>query len=954
MKVQWKKKALNYALLALIGSLAAVIIFANITGMTYAGLITQYFGQQNYKLETGEGEEEDANYFASDYNSMAVLQEDETEFATRVQGEGAVLLKNAGLPLQKNAKITLLGSGSSDEFFLVSGGGSGAIDVSKKPPLDQVFADAGFTVNPVMLAFYADGAGRSTRGSNNYTVGEAPQSAYMQEQLDSYAAYNDAAVVILGRMGQESKDVSLYTAEDASKSMLELSQNELDLIDSAIEHFDNVVVLLNTMNPVELGPLENRDVSVLWIGAGGQQGLRAIPQLLNGSINPSGRLVDTYAYDNFSAPAMQNFGDFRFSNIESTYQKYYYNYAENIYIGYKYYETRYADKVTGTGNAGDFDYTAEVQYPFGYGLSYTSFDYSGFILEEEGDSFTAKLTVTNAGNMAGKEVVQVYMQSPYTDYDIRNKIEKSAVTLVGFDKTEVLAPGESTEVEIEISKEHMKAYDAFGKGTYIVDEGSYYFAAGKDAHDALNNILAAQGYTEADGMTAEGDASLAASCEQETFDAKTYAVGSTGASIENQFDDASYAHYEPSFTYLTRSDWVGTWPQPLGETYVGESNAGYWTMEASDEIAQGLVTPNAADDPGAKMPVTGAANGLTLASLIGVDFDSEYWDMLLDQMTAEEMMDLVGNAGFGTPLVQSVNKPATTEKDGPAGISSTLIGGVGCFGYPIAMVFASSWNLELQEEYGYYYGNDAILSRVSGIYAPSINMHRTPFSGRNFEYYSEDSFQSGMFAATFIRSVKEKGVYCYTKHFALNDQELNRDTAATFATEQTIREIYLRPFELAVRIGGSNGMMVSKNRIGTVWTGVNKNLLTDVLRGEWGFEGAVITDGLHVYSEEFNSKTALDAGLDAYLCTTKGAWEIPGYQNNASVVEDLREASLRILYNIANSLAMNNIGASTHVVPVMPPWQIVLFVADAVLGVIVAVGAVFLVRGIYKAWREER
>ena len=523
-----------------------------------------------------------------------------------------------------------------------------------------------------------------------------------------------------------------------------------------------------------------------------------------------------------------------------------------------------------------------------------------------------------------------------------------------FDKTEVLAPGESTEVEIEISKEHMKAYDAFGKGTYIVDEGSYYFAAGKDAHDALNNILAAQGYTEADGMTAEGDASLAASCEQETFDAKTYAVGSTGASIENQFDDASYAHYEPSFTYLTRSDWVGTWPQPLGETYVGESNAGYWTMEASDEIAQGLVTPNAADDPGAKMPVTGAANGLTLASLIGVDFDSEYWDMLLDQMTAEEMMDLVGNAGFGTPLVQSVNKPATTEKDGPAGISSTLIGGVGCFGYPIAMVFASSWNLELQEEYGYYYGNDAILSRVSGIYAPSINMHRTPFSGRNFEYYSEDSFQSGMFAATFIRSVKEKGVYCYTKHFALNDQELNRDTAATFATEQTIREIYLRPFELAVRIGGSNGMMVSKNRIGTVWTGVNKNLLTDVLRGEWGFEGAVITDGLHVYSEEFNSKTALDAGLDAYLCTTKGAWEIPGYQNNASVVEDLREASHRILYNIANSLAMNNIGASTRVVPVMPPWQIALFVADAVLGVIVAVGAVFLVRGIYKAWREER
>ena len=954
MKVQWKKKAANYALLALIGFLVIVIIFGNILGSIYSDLITQFLQQQNYRLETGTGDDVNTDYYKSDYTSMADLQEDETAFATRVQGEGAVLLKNSGLPLQKGAKITLLGSGSSDEFFLVSGGGSGAIDISKKPSLEQVFTDAGFSVNPTMLAFYTDGAGRSFRGNSNYTVGEAPQSAYTSEQIDSYADYNDAAVIILGRMGQESKDVATYTEEDPDKSMLELSQNELDLIDSALQHFDTVVILLNTMNPVELGPLEDLNVSVLWVGAGGQQGLRAIPQLLNGTINPSGRLVDTYAYDNFSAPAMQNFGDFRFSNIDDTDKKYYYNYAENIYVGYKYYETRYADVVTGAENVGEFDYESQVQFPFGYGLSYTTFAYSDFRLQEQEDNFLVEVTVTNTGSAAGKEVVEIYLQSPYTEYDRENLIEKSAVTLVGFDKTQELAPGASEQIQVEVSKEHMKAYDAKTSKTFIVDAGEYYLAAGRDAHDALNNILAAQGYSTADGMTDEGDASLAASYEQAEFDAETYSVGDNGEAIVNQFDDASYSHYDSSFRYLTRSDWTGTWPEPLGEEYIPENESGYWSMQANDAIVNDLNTPVVADDPAAEMPVTGASNGLTLASLIGVDFNSEYWEQLLDQMTAEEMMDLVGNAGFGTILVSSISKPTTTEKDGPAGISSTLIGGVGCFGYPIAMVFASSWNLDLQDEYGYYYGNDAILSRVSGIYAPSINMHRTPFSGRNFEYYSEDSFQSGMFAATFIQSVKERGVYTYTKHFALNDQELNRETAATFATEQTIREIYLRPFEIAVRVGGSNGIMVSKNRLGTVWTGVNKNLLTNVLRGEWGFEGAVITDGLSVYDDNFHPKTALDAGLDMYLCSPKDIWDIPGYETNVSVQEDLRNACHRILYNIANSLAMNNIGATTRVVPVMPPWQIILVVADVVLGIGAVVGGFYLCRGICKARREEQ
>lgn len=954
MKLKLKRSAWVYALPAVLVYILVIVLFVNILALSYKNLVTQYFGQTPYKeIATGE-QEGDTQYFKSDYTSMADLQADQTVFATQVQAEGAVLLQNKNLPLDKKSKITLLGSGSSDEFFLVGGGGSGRIDTSKKPSLETVFTDAGFEVNPVMLEFYAEGNGKSTRGSGSNYVGEAPQSAYSQTEISSYADYSDAGIIILGRTGQEGKDVFTYTAEDADKHMLELSANELDLINSALKHFDKVVILLNTMNPVELGPLENLDVSVMWIGAGGQQGLRAIPGLLDGTYNPSGRLVDTYAYDNFSSPAMVNFGDFRFSDITDTYKKYYYNYAENIYIGYKYYETRYADYVMGTANVGEFDYSEEVQYPYGYGLSYTTFEYTSFDMTEKQDEFVFDVTVKNTGSVPGKEVVEIYMQSPYTQYDRENLIEKSAIELVGFAKTDKIESGKTDSVTISVPKEYMCAYDAKTAKTYIVDAGDYYFTVGRDAHDAVNNVLAALGYSKADGMTDEGNDALVEKYTQSKLDSETYSVGADGEKITNQFDYAPYTYYDDSFVYLTRNNWTGTWPEPLATQRVEDSAGDYYTMEAGERLREDIITKVVADDPEAVAPVTGADNGLTLASLIGVDYDSDYWNKLLDQMTPREMMSLVGNGGFGTVVVESISKPSTVEKDGPAGISSTLIGGVGCFGYPIAMVFASTWNLELEEQLGHYFGDDAILSRVSGIYAPSINMHRTPFSGRNFEYFSEDSFQSGIFAATMIKAVQEKGVYCYTKHFALNDQELNRDAAATFATEQTVREIYLRPFEIAVRNGGSKGMMVAKNRIGTVWCGVNKNLLTNVLRNEWGFRGSVITDGLHAYSDEYIAKTALDAGLDIYLCTAQNIWDIQGFENNASVLCDLRNACHNILYNIANSLAMNNIGANVRIVEVMPGWEIAMIVADVVVVLAVATGMVFSFRKIFKNRKEGR
>lgn len=942
--IKWKQKAGSRAALCIITIVLVVLLCGNYLAWTNLGIITQFFGQSYYKVVNAD-ENEDTQYYKSDYTSMAELQADETLFATQVQAEGSVLLQNKNFPIPKTGKITLLGSDSADSTFFICGNGSGSIDTAKKPSMQQVFEEAGYEVNPIMLDFY-ENEGKSTYSAGVEYVGEAPQSLYTKTQLDSYKNYSDVGVVFIGRTGQEGNEVCTYTYEDPNKSMLELSQNELDLIDSAIENFDKVVILLNTMNPMELEPLTERNVSVIWIGAGGQQGLRALPGIMNGTYNPSGRLVDTFVNDVFGAPSMQNIGSFEFTNLSDAHEKYYYNYAENIYIGYKYYETRYADKVMNTANVGDFDYAAEVLYPFGYGLSLTTFEYSNFKLTENSKNFTVSVTVTNSGTAAGKEVVQIYMQSPYTQYDIDNGVEKSAIELVGFTKTGEIASGKSETVSVTVPKEYMRAYDAKNAQTYIVDAGDYYFTAGKNAHDALNNVLSAQGYTVADGMTDTGNTSLVGKYTQNTLDSETYSYGEDGEKIVNAFDNASYCYYDSSFTYLTRNNWTGTWPTPLG----GDSH----TLEASARIAADIAPQTAADDPNAVMPTTGADNGLTLASLIGVDYDSEYWDKLLDQMTAKEMMDLVGISGYGSGFVASISKPATLDRDGPAGISSTTIGGAGAFGYPTEEVFASTWNLELEERLGFFMANDALLCRSSGLYAPAINMHRTPFSGRNFEYFSEDSFQSGIFAATLVKSIQSKGVYCYAKHFAVNDQEINRESAATFLTEQALREIYLRPFEIAVREGDVRGMMVAKNRIGCVWTGANKPLLTDTLRNEWGFSGAVITDSCKAWYAEFDAKMAIDAGLDMYLSTAAGMWDIEGYATNATVMQNLRRACHNQLYNVANSLAMNNIGATSKVVFAMPAWGITLIVVDAAAVLVAVIAVFFLGRGILKARKEDR
>ena len=753
----------------------AILIVGNSLAGTYSNLISTTLEQETMKkIEVENADEIDTDYYPSNYASQSELYAAEVDYASRVQAEGSVLLQNKGLPMAKSGKITLLGSGISKEAFLVSGGGSGSIDTSQTPTLKEVFEEAGYQVNPSMWEYYTDGAGKNTRASN--TVGEPVTGS-----ITDAAAYGDAAIVVIGRLGSENADVAVTTTENAAKHMLELSDNELALIDLAVETFGSgkVTVLLNTLNAMEVGPLMQRDVSVVWVCAGGQQGLRAIPGVLNGTYNPSGKLVDTYVYDNFSSPAMVNFGDFNYANYDASFgsQKYLI-YREGIYVGYKYYETRYEDAVLGQGNAGDYDYAQTVAYPFGYGLSYTTFEYSDYAVEVSDTAFTVTLDVRNTGDADGKAVVEIYLQKPYHP---DSGVEVAAAELAGFAKTDLIpAGGTQEDVTVTIPLEYLRSYDenAYGgKGGYVVAEGDYYLAFGTDAHDAVNNILAAKGKAVADGMTAEGDKAFAYKWTLSADEAKNYSEdynrGADGEPIQNELADIDVTVYNDSFGYLSRSDWQGTWPQ------VKPFSANQELVTAMSEYF-----PNISDDEEVSMPATEASQVYSLIDMRGLAYDSKEWDTLLDQLSVSDMQELICNGSYATPGIPSINKDATICKDGPAGITATLVGGKGTFGFPVETLIASTWDVGIAEEMGTFVGEDALMAGVSGWYAPGLNMHRTPFSGRNFEYYSEDSFISGAFGAAVSHAAQQKGIYTNSKHFALNDEELNRQRVCVSATNR--------------------------------------------------------------------------------------------------------------------------------------------------------------------------
>lgn len=992
------KPVLKWSILTVITAvLLAAAIFASNLAMSSAQAI-------NIALKTSTNKtknlDESAVYFESDYASVDELKAAGQAVSEQVAGEGAVLLINNGaLPLSAGANISAVSHSSVD--IITCGTGAADIDTSTAPTLKEALEAEGLVVNPTLWDFYATGAGSTyirtpgklanqTEGGtrDTYTIAEVPVDVYTDDVKASFAEYNDAAIVTISRIAGEGADLATDGFTDGT-NILELNADEQAMMEMVQENFETVIVLINSTNAIDCSFLYDYDIdAALWIGYTGQWGLNAVADILVGNVNPSGHLVDTYCFDNLSAPSTANLygADYTNVNLEDAAHWYevagggldgntHYNlYQEGIYVGYRYYETRYEDVVMGTGNAGDYDYASTVAFPFGYGLSYTTFEWSDYSVSYDAasDSFTAKVTVTNTGDVAGKDVVEIYFQSPYTQYDKDNGIEKASIELCGFDKTEILEPGASETVEIVIPREELRTYDAKNAKTYIVDAGDYYFAAGHDAHDALNNVLAAKGYTTANGMTASGDAAMASKHVEDALDATTYAVSSnTGYEITNQFDNADLAYYGIDMTYLSRSDWQGTWPTGLAleatddmfvdGLYMYQTYAGQESIDANALINSLHLFGH---DEEVKMPTMGADNDMTLGMMIGKDYDDPDWELLLDQATFEEMATLVSQGYHNTAMMVSTSKPATTDDNGPQGFTQSLTGVATCItAYPDENTMGATWNIELMYEMGRCLGNDCLELGASGLYAPNMNLHRNAYSGRNFEYYSEDPFLSGKIAASEVEGIQSKGVYCYIKHFALNDSETKCRCVSTWVNEQSIRELYLEPFEIAITEGGAMNVMNAFSRFGVVWSGAHYGLMTEVLRNEWGMKGFALTDfsgnaifaSYGIMMKSFDIAHGLLAGTDSWdSSAVQWTDDLNNlYKDDPYVAQAMREATHRILYTVANSNAMNGFTEETEIVNVTPWWQTALVVLQVVVALLF-LGSLFkLIKAVQQSKKDK-
>ena len=921
---------------------------ANYEALKWDSALTLYFGELGGQ-QSAEGMEGDNIYYPSDFKSAEERLAHSEDIARRIAAEGAVLLKNDGaLPLAAG-KVSLLG-----------------ID-NKTNGLQAALEAQGFTVNPTLADFYAKSTHESgvkglSAGNGSETGGwvidEVPQSEYTDAVKASYKDYADAAIVVFLRTGAEGNDLPYDMSRyggSADENYLELNQNEKDLLTQAHANFGKVIVLIDSANAMQMDFVDQEAYginAVLWYA---RCPYGSIAGILKGTVNPSGRLADTYVYDNLSSPAMQNFGDFRFVNADGTLTGYsYVNYAEGIYVGYKYYETRYEDKVMDQDSAGDYDYSTTVAYPFGFGLSYTTFMWSDFKVEEKDGVYTASVSVKNIGSAAGKDVVEFYVQSPY----IPGGVEKPAVVLAQYAKTKELKPGESETVTVSFSQMDIASYDDVNAKTYVLDAGDYYFTAAANAHAAINNVLAAKGFGTSNGMTAEGDTSLTQKityAEQKLLNN----AAATGNEITNQLDGVIRAE---DAQYLSRSDWsvLDAGIRYANTTTSGVSKVGNasgdtpaWFV-SSDMLAKLQLTgvaaslnPNDFSDavkyPGKEAYTYGAENDIALVQMMGLSYDDPKWDDLLNELKLSEMHALFNKSGWGSTAVDSIGKPKTLEFDAPHGIANFLTGET-LYSYPCATLLAATWNQELQHEYGVTIGNDAIATNTSGWYAPGINIHRTPFGARNYEYYSEDAVLTGLCVAAVTSGTESKGMHAYIKHFVMNDADTNRAAngcVAVYGTEQAAREIYLKPFQYAIEKGNAQGIMLTMCRVGWQYTYGSYPLMTAICRNEFGFNGCYITD---------YTTTMKGAGSDMYLAAGGNLVHATAEQTLTDVKAGwcralIRDAVHSILYNTANSLAMNGIEGGEKAAPVkvnsgFPVYKIALFAFDAVVGLLLLFGMI--------------
>ena len=986
-----KKKNLLRGLTSVFAAILAFTIVMTSTAMSYSSMLNSALGISTGKFVPKEGAaQEEPIFYASDYGdvnhltqeNLAALLKDEDAFVEMEVEEGAVLLRNNNnaLPLTEGQrKVTLFGHTSSADPIYKNSSGGGNIDPTRVVSFYDAMKEKGFEINEKLYAAYQEPFEVKSAGFFGPAVIERPVEFYTDELKATFADYSDAAIVVVGRRAGENVDISAHDEEGISG--LALHKDEADMLQMINDCgvFKKIILVVNSAFPIEMKHLDQYNIdAVLWIGTPGLVGFRGVADILKGEVNPSGHLVDTFATDSLSAAATQNFGNFNYVNVDEVhegcadakvpsrfpidYVGCYMVYQEGIYVGYKYYETRYEDAILGQGNAdgkagtfaskGNWNYADEVLYPFGYGMSYTTFEQKLGKVSEENGIITAEVSVKNTGDVAGKSVVEVYVQTPYTDYDRTNLVEKSAIQLAGFGKTQLLAPGQSETVTVTIDKYLIASYDAKGAKGYILDAGDYYLAIGDSAHDALNNVLAAKGaagmYDE-NGNATTGDAAKTYHWTQAALDTETYNRSAvTGKEVTNLFDDADINYWlKDSVTYLTRQDWERTFPTP-------QTN-----ITATPEmikVIDGHLYETPADAPSISTFKQGVKSGINLVDMHGLDYDDPQWETFLDQLTLDEMTEMI-DENFGQAAVASVMKPMNRNQDGPGGAAGPYFPGgspedglannkgiVGsCTAYAGEMVAASQWNMDMIIKRGDFIAEDDLFSGVTQLWSPGADTHRSPLSGRNFEYYSEDGTLAYLLGAAQTKAMEAKGTAVAIKHFALNDQETNRNGVAIFANEQAIREIFLKAFEGSFTVGGASSTMTSYSRVGLNYIGHSAAMLRDLLRGEWGFKGANISDcAMHPYQHTIEG---LVGGTDFWCIVGEKlrAPELKEYitsHNDGNLYQMLRDSQHGFYYMLANSNLVNGLSSNMTFVPVTPWWQTALY---SVIGV---TGALTLLCGI--------
>ena len=977
-----------------------VSIVANAAIKPFNNEIHSFFGTSDYKEVKVTGDDE-KTIDRKKLKNADEIEEYYRQVNEDVESEGLVLLKNDNnaLPLASGTKVTAALSGTGKLLYATHGPGvrrDGEKDGAFYDFRKALKKDTDLNVNDATFDFVETGLGKTSRGqkSGTFFVNEPSWENYRSVQDE----YTDSTVLaVITRESGEGSDVSFKGSDGHDGSYLSLTKNEISILEGLANlkqsgKIKNIVVLINSAVTLQCDFVNDEKYGIdacMWIGLPGATGMRGVAKALVGKVNPSGRLSDTLLKDNFAAPAnmywkvndgfSSSYANTAELSLNST-QQYYGVYVEGVYVGYRYFETRYEDSVMGKSGVGSYAYNDVVSYPFGYGLSYTTFSYSDMNITpvKEGEKtirYDVEVKVTNTGSKAGKETVQVYLQKPYSQHDVILGIEKPSVELASFEKTKLLQPGESQTLTMSVDFQQLRTYDSEGDKTYILDEGDYYLTAATSSHDAINNILSSKGFNTTRGMDKNGNPLLSQKIlSQATVDSEIFATSSakkrvdptkdaetpTETKITNHLDFMDPNHFKGvtnnasesgNVTYVSRNNWTGTLPKEKTDLALTDVVTKKYDITSHKPIVE---------DKDSKMPnFSNASQKLTLAMMVGLSYDDPQWDMILDNLSQEEIFNTLVQCYGYTPEIASIAKPLTDEDDGPYGVSNTAEGysSMSCEG-----IIASTFSKELFAKVGEAIaadarsGHDEAQKNLHGLYAPGLNIHRSAFGGRAAEYFSEDPYLTGIAAVEEIKEMQKQYVVACPKHYIFNDEESNRNGIGIWMNEQTAREIYLSPWESALRPdkGNAHSLMTSFNRAGLLWTSASSDLMENIMREEWGFDGYTLTDMagsngklFMVYDDGFMNGTDCFLDKGSYSDMTSEMRTSPTFNQKQ------RESMKRLLFVVANySASMDGYSASTKMVPVAVPWKVGLKTLMIVSGIIAGLSLAALIINQFVKFRK--